>query len=368
MEANNLPVPLGGSPAVPVAQGETSSSAIAAREKAAVEARYLVALHRPRNFDQGRLRLLDACKRPKFADAARYSKPVGRDRVNGFSIRFAEEARVLWGNMDVSTFLVLDDDSRRVYRVIGTDLETNATEGIDVMVEKFVERRVVREGMEVIGQRTNTTGQVVYKIRATEDDLFVKVNALLSKARRNVILSLIPADVKEECEEQCLDTMRDHDAKDPAAARKAIVDAFWGFGVTPQQISDVLGKPLEQINPAEITMLRTYYRAMKEGEATWTEIAEAHTGGKKSENGKAEAASNGKGTDALKQALGKKAKGADKPGAQSGAQESAVSEAKPAAPATPAPAAAVATAHAASEEDELWAQEEARQQAEDTSA
>lgn len=269
------------SPAVPVAPGETSSSAIAAREKASIEARFLKAMHQPRDFDMARLRILKACSRPRFAEVARYAKPVGRDKVFGLSIRFAEEARILWGNMDVTTMVVFDDDSRRIYRVVGVDLETNATDSVDVIVEKFVERRQVRDGMEVIGQRANTTGQIVYKVRATEDDLVVKANAQISKAKRNVILSLIPADVKEECEEQVIATQRDGDAKDPDAAKRRIVDAFYGLGVNPAQIGELLGHSLEQVNPAELTLLRSYYTTLKDGEATWSEIFEAHTAGKR---------------------------------------------------------------------------------------
>lgn len=307
------PVPAVPSAGVIAAAGETSSSAIAAREKAAVEARYLVALNRPRDFETGRRRLLDACKRPRFAAAARYSKPVGDGKVTGFSIRFAEEARVLWGNIDVTTLLVFDDDTRRIYRVAATDLETNATESVDVMVEKFIERKKLREGMELLGSRTNTQGQIVYRIRATEDDLTVKVNAVISKYRRNGILSLIPADVKEECESQMLATVKDADAKDPAAARKAIFDSFWEMGVTPAQISDMLGKPVEQINPAELHMLRTYYTALKEGEATWAEIVEAHTGGKTTASANGAAPAPGKGAAGLRDTL--KAKAAPTPAA-----------------------------------------------------
>lgn len=297
----NLPAPA--APIAVIAAGETSSSAIAAREKAAVEARFLVALNRPRDFDKSRLRLLTACQRPKFAAAARYAKPVGREKVFGFSIRFAEEARVLWGNIDVSAFLVFDDDERRIYRVMGTDLETNATESTDVMVEKFVERRQVRDGQEVVGKRTNSSGQIVFRIRATEDDLMVKVNALISKARRNVILSLIPADVKDECEARCAATLEDEDAKDPDAARRRMLEGFWSLGVTPQQIAEMLEKPVEQINRAEVRLMASYYTALKEGDATWADIVESHTGGKKKADAGAPA---GKGTDALRETLGKK--------------------------------------------------------------
>jgi hypothetical protein len=307
----NLPVPAAAA-AVPVAAGETSSSAIAAREKAAVEARFLVAMNRPRNFDNAFARLMTACKRPAFAKVARYAKPVGGKSVTGLSIRFAEEAANLWGNIDISSFLVFDDDERRIYRTVGTDLETNATHAVDIMIEKFVERRQTRDGMEVVGQRQNSSGQVVFKIRATEDDLLVKVNNQIAKSRRNVILPLIPADVRDECEKQILDTMGNRDAEDPEGARKDIVLAFHGLGVAATQLVDLLGHPLEQLNPAELALLRSYYTALKDGEATWGDIAELHATahGKKDNGGNS---GNGgeqrqpRGAEGLKDALGKKA-------------------------------------------------------------
>jgi hypothetical protein len=303
MATANLPVPIGNNNNLPIAAGETSSSAIAAREKASVEARFIMAMNRPRDFETSRRRLMDACRRPGFAEVARYSKPVGRERITGLSIRFAEEARVLWGNMDVTVLLVFDDDMRRIYRVQGIDLETNATEAVDVMVEKFVERRQTRDGMEIIGSRTNTSGQTVYKIRATEDDLAVKAGAQISKQRRNCILALLPADVKEECENQCIATLAKADAEDPGAARKKLLDAFWNFGVTPAQIVELLGHPVEQMNPSELTLFRSYYTALKDGEATWAAIVEAHTGKAAKP---AEAAQPTKGTDGLKAAIDKK--------------------------------------------------------------
>jgi hypothetical protein len=205
--------------------------------------------------------------------------------------------------MDVTVLLVFDDDMRRIYRVQGIDLETNATEAVDVMVEKFVERRQTRDGMEIIGSRTNTSGQTVYKIRATEDDLAVKAGAQISKQRRNCILALLPADVKEECENQCIATLAKADAEDPGAARKKLLDAFWNFGVTPAQIVELLGHPVEQMNPSELTLFRSYYTALKDGEATWAAIVEAHTGKAAKP---AEAAQPTKGTDGLKAAIDKK--------------------------------------------------------------
>ena len=53
------------------AQGETASTAAAVQAKTQVEARYMMAMHNPRSLMQFRQRLLDACKRPRFAQTAR---------------------------------------------------------------------------------------------------------------------------------------------------------------------------------------------------------------------------------------------------------------------------------------------------------
>lgn len=269
---------------------ETASSAVAARERAAVEARFVMAARFPRSIDSARLRILDACKRPRFAESARYSKPVGKSRVEGLSIRFAEEAARGWGNLDVTAMVVFDDGERRIYRVTGTDLETNATQSQDVLIEKVVERRQPRQGQTVIGQRQNTKGETVYLIEASEDELHNKVNAMIAKARRNIILTLIPSDISEEADETIQEVVRARDTKDPAGARKQILNAFWGLGVTPEAVTEFMQKPLEQLNPAELSTLRAIYTAIKDGETTWAAAIEelggkVGTGPKKTERG-----------------------------------------------------------------------------------
>lgn len=256
----------------PVVNVETAATAVAAREKSAVEARFLMALKQPRNQDQARMNILSACRRPRFAEDVEYAKPVGGKDVTGLSIRAAEEMARAWGNIYIRADVVFDDRERRVYRVTGTDLETNYTTDQDVIVEKTVERRSVKQGEEVIGTRLNTRGEKVYIRLATEDDVLTKSNAGLSKARRNLILSLIPSDIREEAVETARETLKNRDAKDPAAARKAILDSFFQIGVTPDQVKAVMGKPLDQLNPAEIQVLRKIYTAVRDGEVTWAEV------------------------------------------------------------------------------------------------
>ena len=282
---------------------ETASTAVAAREKAGVEARFLMALQQPRNPDQARLNILAACRRPRFAASVQYAKPIGGGKVTGLSIRFAEEAHRAWGNLYVRQDVVFDDRERRVYRVTGTDLETNSTIEQDVIVEKFVERKNPKAGDDVIGSRTNSRGEKVYLKAATEDEIMVKAHALLSKARRNIILSLIPSDIREEAEEVAMDTVKNRDAKDPEGSKKAVLDNFYQIGVSADEVAQILGKALTVLNPADLSLLRNLYTAIRDGDTTVQEVLgnegmEMHRAGNKADAKK-------KGTAGLKAAVKK---------------------------------------------------------------
>ncbi len=267
-------------PAQPMGVIESASASAAALARASVEARYIMAMRQPRNIDMVRLKVLDACKRSSFAETARYAKPIGGSKVEGPSIRFAEEVARCMGNIQVESAIVHEDQRQRIIRITVTDLEANLTYPTDILVEKQVERRKVRDGQQVIGQRMNTSGQTVFIVEATEDELLVKAAALTSKAVRTAVLRLLPGDILDEAMEQVLLTLRSRDEKDPDAARKKLCDAFYGMGVSPENLVEYLGHPIAQSTPAELQDLRQVYAALKEGEATWAKVMETRQGPK----------------------------------------------------------------------------------------
>lgn len=270
-----VPAP-GQTPAI--VTSETASVAVAAREKAAVEARYLVAMGRPRNPDLARTRLMKRCEVPRFADLAEYSKPVGGGKkATGGSIRLMEEIARQWGNIDVQSTVVFDDDERRIIRVTATDLESNYPASIDVILEKTVERKQPRQGEEIVSQRQNSKGEVVFRIKADEDAFLVKQGANVAKARREMIRAIVPGDLVDEALEKCLATRKTEVKRDPTAARKRIADSFYLIGVLPNQLCEYLGKPsLEAVTEAELEVLRSIYTAIRDGETTWRDV-EAET-------------------------------------------------------------------------------------------
>lgn len=250
---------------------ETAAAAAAAQAQAVVQARYVVALQRPRDWDEVRVRLLAECRRPGFADVAWYRKPVG-EGVEGFSIRFAEAAVRCMGNLLPEAPVIYDDPERRIVRVLVTDLESNVTYTKDVVVEKTVERRSLRKGQEALAVRVNSQGQPTYLVRATEDDMLAKEGAAVSKATRTLALRILPGDIADECKRLILEARRGEAVKDPAAARKKVADAFAELGVLPAALKAYLGHELASCSPAELEDLRAVWSAIKNGETTWAEV------------------------------------------------------------------------------------------------
>ena len=262
-------------------EAELAQATGSARAKAEIEAAYTVAINHRRNVDDARIRVLEACRRTRFAQVARYAKPVGGGKkVYGPSIRFAEESAKIFGNIRTTMDTVYEDDDLRKVRLGATDLETNLTHEMEITIRKTVERRSVRDGAEILGERGTSQGNKVFIIRATEDDMHNKTQAQASKALRTILLRLIPQDIVEEAMDQIVATLQADVEKDPSKHRKAIADAFARVGVKPSHIEAYLGHPLESVSPAQIEDLRAIYNAIENGETSWAEvIAEGTEGG-----------------------------------------------------------------------------------------
>lgn len=258
-----------------LAVADTASTAVAAQAKALVEARYIMAVRRPRDMDVVREKMLKECCRPSFAAVARYVKPIGKDKSkwpSGPSIRFAEAAVRNMTNITVETMTVYDDREKRIVRVTVTDLEANVPYSQDITIAKTIERRQKKEGDTVISTRTNTYGDTLYILEGTDDDIVNKQQALISKAVRTLGLRLIPGDIVDECMDQVMVTQRNSDAEDPDAAKRKLFDAFHGLGVQAGQLKEYLGHDAATLSPRELSDLRALYAAIRDGEANWRDV------------------------------------------------------------------------------------------------
>ncbi|CAJ0705987.1 hypothetical protein [Ralstonia holmesii] len=252
---------------------ETTSTAVAAQAKAMVEARYVMAMQRPRNWDQVRQDIVRECKRPSFANnkSAYYRKPIGQG-VEGLGIRFVEVALRCMTNVLVETTMIFEDDAKEVHRVAVTDLESNLTYPLDVRVSKTVERSKPMDDGTYIAVRKNSYGKMTYTVPANDDDLLNKRAALISKAIRTIGLRIIPGDMQDEAEAIIKAVRLDDAARDPDAERKRIADAFAEIGVKAADLVAYLGHSLDSCSPPELVDLRGIYGAIKDGEATWKSV------------------------------------------------------------------------------------------------
>lgn len=265
---------------------ELAAIAVAAAAKAEVEAAYIMAMKNPRNEDDARARIMKACSSPLFAKKARYSKPVGKvqdsrgqwvqNYVTGPSIRFAEEMIRSWRNVNTRSTTIYDDQNKRVVNITVRDLEANVSYSKEITLDKTVERRNDRD-REVLGQRVNTNNQIVFVVKATEDELAIKEAANSSKVIRNNGLRLIPQHIIDEAMNEVERIIRERITKDPEAEKRELIDGFTKRGVMPSELERFIGAPIAQFSSDQLFKLREILTSIEEGVVTWAEYLEGTT-------------------------------------------------------------------------------------------
>lgn len=263
---------------------ETAIAAVEAHAKAAVQARWIMAMERPRDLDQVRERLLRECKRPAFAEVARYELPRGGKTITGPTIRFAEAAIRCMTNVYIETPVVFDDAEQRILKLQVTDLETNVTYGQDITVPKEIERRSLAKGQKALRTRVGAAGQRLYILRASDDEILQTQNALVSKALRTHGLRHLPGWLYDEAEQVLAQTARQAAKDDPDAAKRRILDSFYDVGVRVEALKEYMGHDLDVLKPDEIVELRGLYQAIREGQTSFVEALEQKHGSQKAKD------------------------------------------------------------------------------------
>jgi hypothetical protein len=258
---------------------ELAAIAVAASAKAAIEARIVMALKRPRSYDLARERLMTTAGRPAFAERAIYKKPAGKGTITGLSVRFAEEALRAFGNLEVTTECLYDDDDRVVVKVTAVDLETMAVYSDTAVVQKKVERKGSPSGRDVIATRVNSFGDKVLICKATEDEVATKTAAVKSKLRRNAILALIPVDLADEARAACEATSAREIAGNLPQVRERMISAFAQLkpAVSPSELSKYLGHDVKQASVEEMQELKQILNGLAEG-GRWGDFLETRLG------------------------------------------------------------------------------------------
>lgn len=262
--------------------GDVQTTGAESRAAAEIQAAYVMARRFLRDEDNARLLLKREAARPGVAETALYSKPVGRDKGGkmqfavGFSIRFAEVAARIWGNVTISARASYEDAVKTILTTRAIDLQTNYSIETDSIIQKTVERKDAR-GRTPKAYRQNSYGEQVVIVDATEDEYQLKYRAERSKGLRDCILRLIPRDLLDECKELVEATAANEHAKDPDAAKRKIFDKFASVGVLPSALKEYLDKPVEVLTAADLQELAVLYNGLKDGDFVWGDVVAMKT-------------------------------------------------------------------------------------------
>ena len=262
------------------------------RETALLQAQFVIAIQKPRDEMDATQRLRDVCRNRIFANKAYFDIPRGGKSITGFTIRFAEEALRLWGNISCSSTITNMDDESIVVHISVIDVERNVSVGRDTIISRVIERRKVQEGRKLIGTRKNSRGQTLFLYSATPDELAERIAAVESKVKRSEGLRLIPAHIKEELWEIIGDTVTSdvslRDKKEKYVAKW--LDNLSSVGIPVSEVREYFGgTPLSGMTKEQWQKLLGIYNAIQSGNTTWREVmqekaeAEASIGVKKDE-------------------------------------------------------------------------------------
>ena len=268
---------------------DPAAVAMAEKQRAMVQARIVQAIQRPRDVLACRAAILEDCKREGFAKAGIYHVPRGQKQdpatgkwvpniIEGLSIRFAETAARHFRNLVVEQVVIHDSARLRVIQVAAMDLENNFSTSMEISVEKTIERKKLKQGQTPLAMRENSYGETVYILEAGEDEFAVKIAAALSKARRNVILQVIPGDVLDDAREAIERTISHADKEIPIAEQqRRCADFFMKIGVGPEKLAEYFGHALGEATAEELATLRLLGAGIRDGETTWREVMAAQT-------------------------------------------------------------------------------------------
>jgi len=226
------------------------------RMVAEAQSEILVAKRFPRQRQQCKNQIMQACQRHSFAEDALWTYPRGGQQISGPSIRLLELIAQEWGNIDYGW--------RELNRQIG-----NADEGV-----------IGRSECEVYAwdKQTNTRSKkqfVVEHVRDTkygkdilesERDVYEKVANYAVRRMRSCIKTVIPSDVVNDAIDTCERTI----AKGPENRSKievieSMVHKFNNFGVTAQDLANYLGiDDVENAGESDIVKLKGVFNALQE--------------------------------------------------------------------------------------------------------
>lgn len=235
---------------VPVHQQQVTAAVAEAESRAMqeVQAMFIMAWRKPRNYSEYMSEIHAKCKNPRLADEAQYSFPRGNTTVTGPSIRLAEAIAQSYGNLDFGWKQIGHIDNGAIIAIWCRDLEKNAG---------------ARREIEVLFERQLKNG-AIQRLNDPRDKAEFTAN-IASRHLRACIQAVIPRDVFDEACDICDKTIKEKSKGTLAERIVKMVEAFKEVGVTEDMLKARLQKLPSGMNESDFLGLRKIYQTLKDG-------------------------------------------------------------------------------------------------------
>lgn len=216
-----------------------------------VKAAVFLAKQFPRDEIRAEEKIIKMCKNERFADAAMFSFPRGKDLVEGFTIRMAEAMARAWGNIQYSIIELDSEGGQSTMLAYAWDVENNLKSTRQFQVDM---KRDLQNGKSY----ALTTSRDQYEMKAAYGSRFL----------RGCIMNLIPNEILEVAEETLRKTMTiEYKADSIATAKEKIVNFFSNkFNLEKDDLEKVLGKDYKEWTKEDLAQLKLIYNGIKEGQ------------------------------------------------------------------------------------------------------
>lgn len=214
-----------------------------------IKGKMVLARQFPRDVDYSMQCVLRECARPELASVAQYEYPKGDSVVRGPSIRLVEVLARNWENLSYGANEIETDGDSTTVKAFAWDLQTNVSD------EKVFTVRHVR-----------STRNGTYKLK-DERDIYEMVANKAARRKRACILAVLPGWYVDAAVKACEDTLKNAmtSQKSVEEVRANMVTSFEEFGVTPEQIENKMGMPVDKLTMQNLISLSKLHSAIKDG-------------------------------------------------------------------------------------------------------
>jgi hypothetical protein len=213
---------------------------------AEVQAAMVIAARFPRNAERAKAAIIEDCKRQSLAEVGLYSYGRGGSDISGLSIRAAEGMAQRWGNMQFGIRELEQRDGESIVQSYAWDLEVNTKREQTFTVPHV---RDTRSGPKVL-----TDSRDIYEMTAN----------MGARRLRACILAVIPGDIVDAALDELEKTLERVAAVTPDRVEK-MLEYFGRFGVTQQQVEDVVQRKMEALTPKQMIKLIKISNSLKDG-------------------------------------------------------------------------------------------------------